>query len=100
MTRRALLSLLLTGLVALPAEADARLRLNPLEQCTVQVLNRTVKVDATGRWELTGVPAGGGQVRVRLHCSDGLVQRTAQSAPFVIQPNVLNAIAELEFSEP
>ena len=93
-------ALLVAIVVAMALPAQGRLRLGPLDDCTVQVLNRTVEVARNGTWSLSDVPAGGGFVKARLRCSNGLTERKGQSDFFLVQPNAINAIDALTFSEP
>ena len=84
--------------VATPATAQIGIR--PGESCTVQVLNQTVKVKEDGTWELPNIPTNGGQVRVRLNCTDGFSSRAGQSEYIVIQNNRMNGVRAIEFSDP
>ena len=72
------------GAVGWATSATAQVNVNPLETCTIQVLNQSVKLNADGTWELPNVPSNGGQVRVRLHCTDGILARSGQSEFSVI----------------
>ena len=86
--------------VLLPLVAGAQLGIRPNESCTVQVLNQTVKVGDDATWELPDIPTNGGQVRVRLNCTDGYNTRAGQSGFVVISPNRVNAVRLIEFSDP
>ena len=54
------------------------------ENCTVSVLNRTVKVKPDGSWILPNVPSTIGQVRARKVCVMGGITRAGQSDFFTI----------------
>ena len=86
------------GAVGWATSATAQVNVNPLETCTIQVLNQSVKLNADGTWELPNVPSNGGQVRVRLHCTDGILARSGQSEFIVIAPGKMNAIRPIEFA--
>ena len=88
----------LVGVAPAPPAAG-QIALEPLEECSVQVLNVSVKVQQDGAWELPNVPANGGQVRVRLNCVQGSNVRVGQSDYFVIQPNMVNAIPKIPFGD-
>ena len=67
-------------LIGLPAWSHAQLN----ENCTVSVLNRTVKVKPDGSWVLPNVPSSIGQVRARAVCTENGLTRTGQSDFFTI----------------
>ena len=57
------------------------------ENCTVSVLNRTVRVNADGSWVLPNVPANFGQVKARATCVKNGVTTSGESAFFTIPVN-------------
>ncbi|MGR9107646.1 MAG: Ig-like domain-containing protein [Gammaproteobacteria bacterium] len=54
------------------------------ERCTVSVLNRTTRVDASGDWFLPNIPANLGRVRARATCVDDGVTRSGQTDFFTV----------------
>jgi hypothetical protein len=64
--------------------APARAQLN--QNCTVSILNHTVKVNANGTWVLPDIPANFGPVRARATCVVNGVSQFGQSALFTIAP--------------
>src|ERR1044072_806144 len=57
------------------------------ENCTVSVLNRTVRVNADGSWVLPNIPANFGQVKARATCVRNGVTTFGESAFFTIPVN-------------
>src|SRR5262249_39521285 len=57
------------------------------ENCTVSVLNRTVRVNHDGSWVLPNVPANFGQVKARATCVRGGVTTFGESEFFTIPAN-------------
>src|SRR5215471_11212999 len=57
------------------------------ENCTVSVLNRTVRVNHDGSWILPNVPANFGQVKARATCVRNGVTTFGESAFFTIPAN-------------
>ena len=73
-------------LVAMPgAPDDAAAQLN--QNCTVSVLNRTVRVNADGTWVLPNVPANTGRVKARATCVQNGVTRFGESEFFTVPRN-------------
>lgn len=65
------------------------------ENCTVSVLNRTVRVNADGSWVLPNIPASFGQVKARATCVRNGVTMSGESAVFTLIQNRMNAIAPI-----
>ena len=87
------------GLLAAPApRAEAQSTVPP--GCTIGALNRSVRVDALGRWVLSNVPANRGLVRARAVCVENGVVRTGQSELFAIVPNGLVQVPSVSFDAP
>lgn len=57
------------------------------ENCTVSVLNRTVRVNPDGTWVLPNIPANFGQVKARATCVRGGVTTSGESDFFTIPSN-------------
>ena len=57
------------------------------ENCTVSVLNRTVRVNADGTWVLPNVPADFGPVRARATCINNGVTTSGESDYFTLSDN-------------
>src|SRR5215216_3961862 len=57
------------------------------ENCTVSVLNRTVRVNPDGSWVLPNVPANFGQVKARATCVRNGVTTFGESAFFTVPAN-------------
>jgi len=57
------------------------------ENCTVSVLNRTVRVNPDGSWVLPNVPANFGQVKARATCVKNGVTTSGESAFFIVPAN-------------
>ena len=72
------------ALVLCAAQA-ARAQLD--ENCTVSVLNRTVRVNHDGTWVLPNIPANFGQVKARATCVRGGVTTSGESDFFNIPSN-------------
>lgn len=87
MERRAshLMRILAAAALTLCAAAAARAQLN--ENCTVSVLNRTVRVNPDGSWVLPNVPANFGQVKARATCVQNGVTKSGESEFFTIPAN-------------
>ena len=70
------------------------------DNCVINILNRTVQVDAQGGWFLTNVPSNMGQVRARATCQtdDGRTV-SGQSDYFSINSNQKNQIGEIKFEK-
>lgn len=87
MERRAshMLLMVAAGVLTLCTAVVGRAQLN--ENCTVSVLNRTVRVNSDGTWVLPNVPANFGQVRARATCVENGVTKSGESAFFTIPAN-------------
>src|SRR3954462_9973412 len=60
----------------------------PLNQnCTVSILNRTVRVSADGTWVLPNLPANSGRVKARATCIERGATRFGESEYFTIPTN-------------
>jgi hypothetical protein len=81
-------AVLLMLYVAGNAQAQAKLD----ENCTVSVLNRTVRVNPDGSWVLPNIPANFGPVKARATCVRNGVTTFGESDFFTITPNRMNAI--------
>lgn len=57
------------------------------ENCTVSVLNRTVRVNADGTWVLPNIPANFGQIKARATCVRNGVTTSGESEFFTIPAN-------------
>src|SRR5438552_16188960 len=57
------------------------------ENCTVAVLNRTVKVNPDGSWVLPNVPANFGQVKARATCVQNGLTTFGESDFFSVAAN-------------
>jgi hypothetical protein len=57
------------------------------ENCTVSVLNRTVRVNPDGSWVLPNIPANFGQVKARATCVRNGLTTSGESAFFTIPVN-------------
>ncbi len=57
------------------------------ENCTVSVLNRTVRVNHDGTWVLPNIPANFGQVKARATCVRDGVTTSGESDFFIIPAN-------------
>ena len=57
------------------------------ENCTVSVLNRTVRVNPDGSWVLPNVPANFGPVKARATCTQNGVTTLGESARFNVNAN-------------
>ncbi|MET0650002.1 MAG: Ig-like domain-containing protein [Pyrinomonadaceae bacterium] len=80
-----LLRTLAAAVLTLCAAQAGRAQLN--ENCTVSVLNRTVRVNPDGSWVLPNVPANFGQVKARATCVENGVTRSGESEFFTISAN-------------
>ena len=72
-------------LVILCAPEDAAAQLN--QNCTVSVLNRTVRVNADGTWVLPNIPANTGRIKARATCVQDGVTRFGESDFFTMPRN-------------
>jgi hypothetical protein len=70
------------------------------DNCVINILNRTVQVNAQGGWFLTNVPSNMGQVRARATCQtdDGRTV-SGQSDYFSITSNQKNQIGKIKFEQ-
>src|SRR5262245_63983893 len=57
------------------------------ENCTVSVLNRSVRVNADGSWVLPNIPANFGQVKARATCVQNGVTTFGESDYFTVPPD-------------
>ena len=57
------------------------------ENCTVSVLNRTVRVNSDGSWVLPNIPANFGQVKARATCVQNGVTTAGESDFFTVTAN-------------
>ena len=78
------LQLVAVGMIML---CTAGLSQNLDENCTVSVLNRTVRVNADGSWVLPNIPANFGQVKARATCVRNGVTTSGESAFFTVPVN-------------
>ena len=67
--------------------AEVGLAQNLDENCTVSVLNRTVRVNPDGSWVLPNVPANFGQVKARATCVRNGITTSGESAFFTVPVN-------------
>ena len=70
------------------------------ERCVINILNRTIQVEADGGWSLPNVPANMGQIRARATCTleDGRTV-SGQSDYFNIERNANNKVGEIKFEQ-
>jgi len=68
-----------SALLCAAAVAHARQQAQLNENCTVSVLNRTVRVNPDGSWVLPNVPANFGQVKARATCVQNGVTTSGES---------------------
>src|SRR5256885_15119758 len=80
-----ILEMIATGVLVLCAAEVALGQIN--ENCTVSVLNRTVRVNPDGSWVLPNIPANFGQVRARATCVQNGVTQSGQSDFFLLPAN-------------
>jgi hypothetical protein len=73
------------GVLMLSAAQAAQAQLD--ENCTVSVLNRTVRVNHDGTWVLPNIPANFGQVKARATCMRAGVTTSGESDFFTIPAN-------------
>jgi hypothetical protein len=66
------------------------------ENCTVSILNRTVRVNPDGSWVLPNIPANLGQVRARATCVENGVTTSGESDFFTISANRMNAVLPIK----
>src|ERR1051325_4907342 len=71
--------------LVLCAAGVGRAQLN--ENCTVSVLNRTVKVNPDGSWVLPNIPANFGAAKARATCVQNGVTTFGESAFFTVPAN-------------
>src|SRR5678816_603479 len=57
------------------------------ENCTVSILNRTVRVNPDGSWVLPNIPANFGQVKARATCVQNGVTTSGESDFFTVTAN-------------
>ena len=57
------------------------------ENCTVSILNRTVRVNPDGSWILPNIPANFGQVKARATCVQNGVTTSGESDFFTVTAN-------------
>lgn len=57
------------------------------ENCTISVLNRTVRVNPDGSWVLPNIPANFGQVKARATCVQNGVTTSGESEFFTVPAN-------------
>src|SRR3989442_13423738 len=80
-----ILEMIATGVLVLCAAEVALGQIN--ENCTVSVLNRTVRVNPDGSWVLPNIPANFGQVKARATCVQNGVTTFGESVFFTVAAN-------------
>jgi hypothetical protein len=80
-----MLQILAAGLLLILCSEVGVAQLN--QDCTVSVLNRTVRVNPDGSWVLPNVPANFGQVKARATCVRNGVTTSGESDYFTIPAN-------------
>src|SRR2546425_7960635 len=80
-----ILEMIATGVLVLCAAEVALGQIN--ENCTVSVLNRTVRVNPDGSWVLPNIPANFGQVKARATCVQNGVTTSGESDFFTVPVN-------------
>src|SRR6266446_10562840 len=80
-----MLQVVAVGVLMLCAAEVAFAQLN--ENCTVSVLNRTVRVNPDGSWVLPNIPANFGQVKARATCVKNGVTTFGESGFFTVPAN-------------
>ena len=78
--------LIIVGLLLLCAE-NVVLAQKLNENCTISVLNRTVRVNPDGSWVLPNIPANFGQVKARATCVQNGVTTSGESDFFTVPAN-------------
>src|SRR5215211_5473678 len=89
MGRRALriLQIVAVGVLMLCTAGIGQTQQSLDENCTVSVLNRTVRVNSDGSWVLPNIPANFGQVKARATCVKNGITSFGESAFFTIPVN-------------
>lgn len=77
--------LVAVGVLVVCAAQTGLAQLN--ENCTVSVLNRTVRVNPDGSWVLPNIPANFGQVKARATCVQNGVTTSGESEFFTVPAN-------------
>src|SRR6267143_5616216 len=80
-----MLQVVAVGVLMLCAAEVAFAQLN--ENCTVSVLNRTVRINPDGSWVLPNIPANFGQVKARATCVQNGVTTSGESDFFTVPVN-------------
>ena len=78
---------LVAGFVLILCTAAVGLGQKLDENCTVSVLNRTVRVNPDGSWVLPNIPANFGQVKARATCVKNGVTTFGESGFFTVPAN-------------
>ncbi len=94
--KKSLKKWMLVGLL-LPANAWA---MDLDEHCSVNIMNRTVQVNADGSWAMPNVPTNFGQVRARATCIKDGETVSGQSEFVTLQNNTANIIEDIFFDDP
>ena len=78
---------IITFVAFIPCAINVALAQKLNENCTVSVLNRTVRVNPDGSWVLPNIPANLGQVKARATCVQNGVTTSGESDFFTIPAN-------------
>ena len=70
------------------------------EHCTVNIMNRTVQVQADGTWSMNNVPSFMGRVRARATCVRDGVTTSGQSEFFTVNTSDLRVVEDIFFDDP
>lgn len=80
------------------ATSNAEISLN--ENCSVNILNRTIQVAPDGSWQMPNVPSFMGSIKARATCLVNGETVSGESNYFSIQPGVTNIIDAIRFVDP
>ncbi|MBF0286971.1 MAG: hypothetical protein HQM14_04065 [SAR324 cluster bacterium] len=69
------------------------------ENCTINILNRTIQVQNDGGWALPNIPANMGRIRARATCIRDGKTITGQSDYFTVGPNGITEVGEILFEK-
>ena len=89
---------LLASLAILPFSSASAMVLD--HRCSVNIMNRTVQVQADGTWEMNNVPSFMGRVRARATCVNSGVTTSGQSEFFSLTDNGTTIVEDIFFDDP
>jgi len=67
------------------------------ENCVVNILNRTIAVDANGQWSLPNVPSSMGSIRSRATCTKNGVTSSGQTEYFSVVTDGITKVGDFNF---